>query len=50
MCRSEIVECGMALRRMWNGYVKRNDYPSFSGILLLIIVTLSVSVSHNFII
>ena len=35
MCRLVIVQSGLRLRRMWNGYVKRTECLSLNSILLI---------------
>ena len=38
MCRLVIIDCGMKLRRVWDGHVKRTECLGLSIIIIIIIM------------
>ena len=49
MCRLVIIDCGMKLRRVWDGHVKRTECLGSSIIVTIITITsFFVSECHTF--
>ena len=44
MCKLVLIECGLILRRVGNGYVRRNECPNLSIIIIIIIIIIVVVV------